>query len=1009
MTAPFDLSILQPTVKTFVDTVAASGSSDGRKPFPQFNKFRPFVINELQTRKNTNPGNGVMSIPVTPFARMTSTCVDDDAKYMFFSIGLHGFQDQGQNIFDLTYADNEHDVVGTAVDSDDPKRRKTISSDQLTPDSHLAGSNASADEHNASIPKAARPMPGITSIKVKRQGLGQPLLADIQWICYNRGQLEFLRNHFLIPGQFVILEFGQNFADRTVEKMMDFSKGTELFNELASIIGAVKREGLAGQYGRAKIINDYNKPNKGNYDVVIGQIGNFEINYEPETNIYKCTTHIVSQGENVWGIKIDQTAVATNEIYLGHVTTIKDYFANKMFDTLISVQLEHKNPQVIKEKGQVQINGTAANTIAQQTNVSTNESDYTFLSWNFVFNELLTDMWSVIKDDGIRAQLKDFVKLGNNIGKNDWVGYHDQLISAEPETMLLMNKNKAAFTKNLIGDDDKAKVEEAVLKAFDVFNGAGEFGTTQQDTYGAKINEGVWINSGIIKQCFLDAADIRQAFNSLLMCMNRAVGKYWQLQLFSDEESAEYKIIDYKYGSQDRDSEFYKFNVGGKGECLAVEFDSAFPPELISQMMLVTKYRSEPDQKKKDELLKKYPLLGSTSLHTFVLNWSTLRDGLQQRIDVWRTKGTIKTTTENDKSGDTGTPTRATADERQGQSAQNAKAKIPSVKPDNTKVEPSTKPVNQPYKLDRLPVDGLPNVGAVISSAMGSRLDPVTKAEIRVHNGIDFAVVVGTPVYAVRSGRAFRVETQPKGYGNVVYLKHDDNWVSIYGHLSKFDVEPNIYVRSGDLIGYSGGAAGDAGAGHSTGPHLHFELRKPDGIAYADTIRSLDKTGILKKTDKVVAALNYAKATSGQNDTPNTATPEIPSITEAQAVNQALRYRREEVLGKFGSRVWTLTETNRSNMINRITITGYADTTKPNSFVSPYPTTTSTTVEIMGIAGISVSDGFFVDKIPFTFEKHGVFQVTEVTDDITVKGWRTKVRGYFKMLWYDGQGANPIT
>jgi hypothetical protein len=91
-------------------------------------------------------------------------------------------------------------------------------------------------------------------------------------------------------------------------------------------------------------------------------------------------------------------------------------------------------------------------------------------------------------------------------------------------------------------------------------------------------------------------------------------------------------------------------------------------------------------------------------------------------------------------------------------------------------------------------------------------------------------------------------------------------------------------------------------------------------------------------------------------------------------------------------------------MINSITKDAYTNMEQVNSFMSPFPTTTSVTVEIQGIAGISISDGFFVDKIPFVFEKHGVFQVTEISDAITPAGWRTKIRGYFKMLWYEGNG-----
>jgi hypothetical protein len=46
-----------------------------------------------------------------------------------------------------------------------------------------------------------------------------------------------------------------------------------------------------------------------------------------------------------------------------------------------------------------------------------------------------------------------------------------------------------------------------------------------------------------------------------------------------------------------------------------------------------------------------------------------------------------------------------------------------------------------------------------------------------------------------------------------------------------------------------------------------------------------------------------------------------------------------------------------------------------------------------------------VDKLPFIFANYGVFQVTEITDALSEKGWYTTVRGYFKMIWPDGRGG----
>ncbi len=93
------------------------------------------------------------------------------------------------------------------------------------------------------------------------------------------------------------------------------------------------------------------------------------------------------------------------------------------------------------------------------------------------------------------------------------------------------------------------------------------------------------------------------------------------------------------------------------------------------------------------------------------------------------------------------------------------------------------------------------------------------------HPGTDLPTPVGTPVRAAAGGYVAwnRVGKQ---YGNYVMVVHPGGIATIYAHLSKFATEPDTYVERGDVIGYSGGRPGDAGAGLSTGPHLHFEVRQ---------------------------------------------------------------------------------------------------------------------------------------------------------------------------------------
>ena len=87
--------------------------------------------------------------------------------------------------------------------------------------------------------------------------------------------------------------------------------------------------------------------------------------------------------------------------------------------------------------------------------------------------------------------------------------------------------------------------------------------------------------------------------------------------------------------------------------------------------------------------------------------------------------------------------------------------------------------------------------------------------------GIDIAMSVGTPVFASAAGQVTFVGGHPCcSYGHHVIIRHDQTFTTRYGHLSRFAVKLGKWVEQGDLIGYSGST------GASTGPHLHFEIRR---------------------------------------------------------------------------------------------------------------------------------------------------------------------------------------
>lgn len=89
----------------------------------------------------------------------------------------------------------------------------------------------------------------------------------------------------------------------------------------------------------------------------------------------------------------------------------------------------------------------------------------------------------------------------------------------------------------------------------------------------------------------------------------------------------------------------------------------------------------------------------------------------------------------------------------------------------------------------------------------------------RMHHGIDLKVQVGDTIYAAFDGKVRVTQYERRGYGYYVVVRHQNGLETVYGHLSKFLVQDNQVVRSGEPIALGGNT------GRSTGSHLHFELR----------------------------------------------------------------------------------------------------------------------------------------------------------------------------------------
>lgn len=106
----------------------------------------------------------------------------------------------------------------------------------------------------------------------------------------------------------------------------------------------------------------------------------------------------------------------------------------------------------------------------------------------------------------------------------------------------------------------------------------------------------------------------------------------------------------------------------------------------------------------------------------------------------------------------------------------------------------------------------------VITSPMGMRVNPVT-GDRRLHAGADLAAPLGAMVRATADGVVMRAGSTG-GYGLLVTVRHPGGYETRYAHMSRILVVPGQQIRKGALVGRVGST------GRSTGPHLHYEIRK---------------------------------------------------------------------------------------------------------------------------------------------------------------------------------------
>jgi murein DD-endopeptidase MepM/ murein hydrolase activator NlpD len=107
----------------------------------------------------------------------------------------------------------------------------------------------------------------------------------------------------------------------------------------------------------------------------------------------------------------------------------------------------------------------------------------------------------------------------------------------------------------------------------------------------------------------------------------------------------------------------------------------------------------------------------------------------------------------------------------------------------------------------------------IMNSRFGYRSDPIRRGHVEFHPGIDFKGSRGDAVKSTADGQVL-IAGWFQGYGKCVKIRHKNNLETLYGHLSKVNVKAGQMVNTGQVIGQVGST------GHSTGNHLHYEVRK---------------------------------------------------------------------------------------------------------------------------------------------------------------------------------------
>lgn len=565
----------------------------------------------------------------------------------FFTLGVHGLDDVEAS-FDSMYGvqNNNGLIVGTTYDP-------TNSTQKIVRTNELGGSGMAVTDNRFDSPQG-HPPPGIESATVERLRNGNVLKFTLNTVCYTTQQLSFLDMLAFSPGMTCILEWGSiistQFGEKGLRKdrILNFKnvRDTELQIELwlRQTIGGIRNPPGA----RTAFIKAVCEPNNYHYDYAIARIAN--VKTEIVDNKYKTTVIAYGVADNIMYI----SAYATNNPdFAGdtpnnkentYITSIREYFAPRSkFNYLLNNMVN--DPEIVKFDEPDNANEVSGPGAAGGTGTPINDlgQEQTF----YITLNKFVDYFINNFEDGVAKIVNAAMNISDNINsknnRNDSIkllvgvtdinlGYNEILRSTDPSSVLIVNKRAmqiangdvSTLVKDYLGTVGQLPKTETVEKPIVSKIKNNQYLQIRPDGNPSGIASavtGVWLNSKMIQEIFLQARTFHEAIETILNRLNAATEGYWDLALMYDEEYSMFRIVDGNLKEvPSSPQKIYTFNKalpnnpssqGVEGsEVLDIKINMDYPKLLISQLGISALNNSSGIPDRKDLNFARNPLLG---------------------------------------------------------------------------------------------------------------------------------------------------------------------------------------------------------------------------------------------------------------------------------------------------------------------------------------------------------------------------------------------------------------